>query len=107
MTQYYDLILCSTIMGMFDQIRITRTMPDGYQSNDWYQTKSMECLLVDYEVDNHGQLWELGVCTKPDPDGKQKLHYTGEIVFYDNATKSYCALFDNGILILLREVAEL
>ena len=60
-------------MGMFDQIRVTRAMPDGYQSSDWYQTKSMECLLVDYEIDDNDQLWELGVCTRPDPDGKQRI----------------------------------
>ena len=94
-------------MGMFDQIRVTRAMPDGYQSSDWYQTKSMECLLVDYEIDDNDQLWELGVCTRPDPDGKQKLHHTGEIVFYDDASKMYCAFSDDGVLILLKKIAEL
>jgi len=42
-------------MGLFDQFRIKKAMPDGYQSDDWYQTKSMECLMIDYEVDGAGQ----------------------------------------------------
>ena len=44
-------------MGMFDQLRLKQVMPDGYQSEDWYQTKSMECMMTDYEVDETGQLW--------------------------------------------------
>lgn len=88
-------------MGMFDQLRIKQVMPDGYQSNDWYQTKSMECLLVDYEVDESGQLWELGVSEIPDPDGKQPLSYTGDIHFYQDG-RDYDAIFDTGKLLVVR-----
>lgn len=88
-------------MGMFDQLRIKRVMPDGYRSDDWYQTKSMECLLVDYEVDEAGQLWELDVCELPNQKGKQALSYTGGIHFYQD-NRYYDALFDTGKLLLIR-----
>lgn len=98
-------------MGMYDHIRVIRTMPDGHQSDDWYQTKSMECLLVDYEIDDAGQLWELGVCELPSPNGKTVLTYTGEIDFYtllDEAPpaprvlKNYRATFNAGKLLAIR-----
>lgn len=86
---------------MFDRLRIKQAMPDGYQSDDWYRTKSMECLLVDYEVDEAGQLWELGVSELPNKEGKQALSYTGGIHFYRD-DRQYDALFDRGNLLLIR-----
>ena len=88
-------------MAMFDQIRIKKPLPDGSQSDEWFQTKSMERILVDYEVDEEGQLWELGVCEVPDPDGRQALSYTGGIHFY-NTEKRYDSLFDTGKLLVIR-----
>ena len=88
-------------MGMFDQFRLKQTMPDGYQSDDWYQTKSMECLMIDYEVDEAGQLWELGICGSHAPEGKKPLFYTGGIHFYRD-DRYYDALFDTGKLLLIR-----
>lgn len=107
MAQYDVLIFYrSTTMGMFDQIRVTRTMPDGYQSSGWYQTKSLECSLTDYEIDDDGQLWQIGLGGTASPDDRQRLHHTGEIVFYDGMSKRYCALFDHGLLILLKQLIE-
>jgi hypothetical protein len=88
-------------MGMFDQLYIKQTMPDGYQSDDWYQTKSMECLLVDYEVNEVGQLWELGVCGMESPDGKEALSYTGGIHFYQDG-HYYDSIFNLGKLLVVR-----
>jgi hypothetical protein len=88
-------------MGMFDQIRIKQPMPDGYQSDNWYQTKSMECLLVDYEVDENGQLWEVSVYGRRDPEGKQPISYTGGIHFYQDG-RYYDAIFDMGKLLVIR-----
>lgn len=87
-------------MGMFDQLRIKKVMTDGYQSDDWYQTKSMECLLTDYEVDENGQLWELSSYGNAYAD-QQALSYTGGIHFYQD-NRYYNALFDTGKLLLIR-----
>lgn len=56
-------------------------MPDGYQSDDWYQTKSMECLMIDYEVDEAGQLWELGVGGCHSPEGKNRFPIPAVFIF--------------------------
>lgn len=93
-------------MGMFDQLRIRRAMPDGFQSDDWYQSKSMECDLADFEIDGEDQLWEVGRCEIPYPEGKKQSHYSGEIVFYTvirqenkpNLWKQYRAILENGKL---------
>lgn len=88
-------------MGMFDQLRIKQVMPDGYQSDDWYQTKSMECLLIDYEVDEAGQLWDMSFCGRQDPEGRKPLSCTCGIHFYQD-DRYYDALFDTGKLLLIR-----
>jgi hypothetical protein len=56
---------------------------------------------VDYEIDESGQLWALGICEIPDPDGKQSLSYTGGIHFYQDG-KDYDAIFDTGKLLMVR-----
>lgn len=93
-------------MGMYDQLRITRVMPDGFQSDDWYQSKSMECDLTDYEIDDAHQLWEVGYCEMPDPAGRKLSNYSGEILFYTfieqhdgpNVWKEYRAVLQDGKL---------
>lgn len=86
---------------MFDQLRIKQPMPDGYQSDDWYQTKSMECELIDYEVDKDGQLWELDFQGKYTVRDKKALSYTGGIHFYQKG-RYYDAIFDIGKLVVIR-----
>lgn len=83
-------------MGMYDQLRTKRIMPDGFQMDDWYQTKSMECLLTDYEIGEDGLLYEIDD-SEPYPRGKIMLNYTGEIVFYASG-KDYRATFIDGKL---------
>lgn len=100
-------------MGMYDQLRITRTLPDGFQSDDWYQTKSLECALTDYEIDPEGLLWEVGCCEAPDPGGRVRSRYSGDIVFYTfieqaeapHVWKEYRAVLVDGTLTHL-EVAD-
>lgn len=87
-------------MGLFDQIRIKQVMPDGYQSDDWYQTKSMECSMTDYEVDENGQLWELSSYGNGYAENK-KLSCTVGIHLYDGK-RYYDALFDLGKLLVIR-----
>lgn len=57
--------------------------------------------MIDYEVDEAGQLWELGVGGCQSPEGKKPLSYTGGIHFYQD-NKYYDALFDTGKLLLIR-----
>ena len=91
---------------MYDQLRTTRIMPDGFQSEDWYQSKSLECSLIDYEIDEDGRLWAIGLGELPDPSGKKRSSYTGEIVFYTfiedreppHRWKQYRAVLENGNL---------
>jgi hypothetical protein len=84
-------------MSMYDELRTRQTMPDGFQTGDWYQTKSLENCLVLYEIGDDGQLYEIGMGEELDPEGPQPLDYTGEVIFY-NAGQDYRAIFLNGKL---------
>lgn len=87
-------------MGMFDQIRLKQVMPDGYQSEDWYQTKSMECMMTDYEVDETGQLWELNSYGNGYKESRP-ICYTGGMYIYKD-DREYDVLFDLGKLLVVR-----
>lgn len=42
-------------MGMYDDVDIKLRMPDGYES-DGYQSKDLDCMLDQYEVNGAGRL---------------------------------------------------
>jgi hypothetical protein len=85
-------------MGMYDQLRIKNPALETFEPDTWYQTKDIECCLVDYEVDADGQLWELGICEVPAPDGARKYNHTGAIRVGNSGIYSYSLIFDSGKL---------
>jgi len=97
-------------MGMFDEIRCEFPLPDKVMQDEWFQTKSFECLLDRYTITRDGRLilhqvryetipeeerpyygkpeWEtkpfirsLG-CMRSVPVGDVEVPYHGDITFY-------------------------
>ena len=92
-------------MGMYDNIRMRRPMPDGYQTNSPYQTKSLECELTEFEVDDDGQIyirWARG----KNIENPIAINFTGGIDFYDTHDTTYFAFFDSGKLVCLRTLPK-
>ncbi|EBL6729321.1 hypothetical protein K5A76_004099 [Salmonella enterica subsp. enterica serovar Bredeney] len=50
-------------MGMFDEVRFSYRMPDGYDGED-FQTKDQECDGSFYEIDDMGRLLKKGKPSK-------------------------------------------
>ena len=46
-------------MGMYDEVKLECELPDGYQSDDIYQTKALDCTLTEYKIDKSGKLWKI------------------------------------------------
>lgn len=67
-------------MGMFDEIRCKRVMPDGYQTDELYQSKDWNCMLEQFEITDDGLLIELQDSEK----GVQSVlcKFTGTLHFY-------------------------
>src|SRR5689334_23005074 len=75
-------------MGMFDDITVRYPLPGLPPDHDGeFQTKSLECVLAQYLIDEHGGLWHQGEAVK----------YDGEIEFHDGR-HSYAAWFRGGRL---------
>lgn len=49
-------------MGMFDEVRFTRAMPDGFTAKGTYQTKDLACELDVYEVGDDDRLKKVATC---------------------------------------------
>jgi hypothetical protein len=46
-------------MGMFDEIRIEHILPGNTEITDeWYQTKDLECVMTKYVISAKGELYE-------------------------------------------------
>jgi len=97
-------------MGMYDHIRFRLPLPNGYPNETQFQTKSLERLLVDYEVDHQGRLWQVGLAEKSNPDGSQRDYFTGTIIFYDypapQVSADFRARFDGGVLQSVEQISR-
>jgi len=88
-------------MGMFDYVRCDMDLPKKYRFKDFYQTKSMECLLDVFIIDPSGRLWiEEYDYNNSDTFPKQPSDYTGEMVFYNSL---YDGAYRNKELVAQRE----
>jgi hypothetical protein len=68
-------------MGMFDEVRCKYPMPVKQDFSDqWFQTKSLDCFLDKYEIREDGTLWECEY--NGGGDWVQVKCFTGEIRFY-------------------------
>jgi hypothetical protein len=75
-------------MGMFDDIEVLCPLPGIPDDHDrQFQTKSLECVLAQYVVDEHGGLWHHG----------EPVAHDGEIEFHDGRL-AYVAWFRAGRL---------
>jgi hypothetical protein len=62
-------------MGLYDRIRCEYPLPDGFARTNGWQTKDLECALLDYTITADGRL-------VLDPD--EEVPFTGTITFYSN-----------------------
>ena len=93
-------------MGMFDDIKCKRVMPDGFEG-EWFQSKDLSCDLNTFEITDDGHLVQTGEC--PIEGGKQDLptpkesDFHGWLNFYthDKSGKwrEYNAKFTDGRLV--------
>jgi hypothetical protein len=114
-------------MGMFDYLIVEIQLPDGgpsqlHNTDEPYQTKSLECLMYEYVISARGQLykkhWEyewvdspthlLGGYEQKIPDTYRREYLTdfhGDVIFYTSKPMSenrvwrdYTARFTEGKL---------
>lgn len=100
-------------MGMYDNLKCERIMPDGYDGRKTdFQTKSLDCLLDNYTITKDGRFLRKLFWFKGQPEPEEKLFpLTGEIVFYDYQRQKdewheYRAVFRRGKLKRLTSVPE-
>lgn len=92
-------------MGMFDYIFFSKNIfPFQGEEVIELQTKSLNNSLDTYYVNENGQLL-ISIFNELDFEVKKPYNYTGEISVYHNE-KLYKALFDDGKLLLLKEINE-
>ena len=108
-------------MGMFDNLSLDIPLPPGSPKSD-FQTKDMECLLLEYRLDDGGQLWRCQPEWDWDDDTGERIElekswkksfYTGKIYFYTSVRPhpegrlehwEYEAMFIKGELIALEQL---
>jgi len=66
-------------MGMFDDIRFAYPMPPGYEQyqNCLFQTKDLDCYLLEYNVDVNGHLFERHWELEPIPEEERESGFLG------------------------------
>ena len=92
-------------MGMFDDIRCKRTMPDGFEG-EWFQSKDLSCDLSTFEITDDGRFVRTEEFTfeegKTDIQTPKEIEFHGWLNFYtrDHARKwrEYNAKFTDGRL---------
>jgi hypothetical protein len=90
---------------MFDEIRFSQPMPDGYTTSEWFQTKDMGCDLSQYEVGTDGRLMRTrsGCWGEEELTAPEDEDFHGWLNFYthDKATgwHEYRAKFTDGRLV--------
>lgn len=97
-------------MGMYDHIRIRSPLLNREWQETQFQTKSLERLLVDYEVDAHGQLWQVGHAERRSPDGPQREQLSGVVIFYGGTAQGgmehFRARFVQGVLQKIEQISR-
>lgn len=94
-------------MGMYDTVYCRRRLPDGWTTDEDFQTKSLHKLLCVYEIGADGRLRELEIDDRgqPIPEKSQDTGFHGVIHFYTlvgDDRKEYEAKFSDGLLVELR-----
>jgi len=98
-------------MGMFDTIYCRRPLPNGRQTSESFQSKSLcNCLCV-FEITADGRLHELALDDQgqPVPEKSHDTGFHGLMRFYtrtDHELNEYEAKFTDGTLVDLRLAAE-
>jgi hypothetical protein len=87
-------------MGMFDDLRCERVMPDGFDGRKHgFQTKDFECSMVPYRISDEGRMlqpvWhgrDTGSLSTParEPDKWHDMHYHGFVHFYTYLSEREC-----------------
>ena len=96
-------------MGMFDDIKCKRVMPDGFDG-EWFQSKDLECLLNTYEITDDGRLIQIGDCVdgKVDFPTPREIDFQGWLRLYTldktGAWREYNVKFTDGRLCRIETV---
>lgn len=99
-------------MGMYDDIRFERMMPDGFDGRGKsFQTKDFGCDMAMYEVNAEGRLMqplnaddEIAGCFGGEVVRWRDTHFHGWLNFYtfvDDTWHGYTAKFTDGQLITI------
>ena len=94
-------------MGMFDDIRCRKPLPDGC-TEEWFQTKDLGCDLSKFEIDGDGRLMRFGEgfwgeepLTEP-----EDMEHHGYLNFYTSDSAGiwheYDAKFTDGKLVEIK-----
>lgn len=80
-------------MGLYDHIKCNYPLDKKHIQNEQFQTKSLNCLMEEYEITEGGWLfkkcemvegWDFNQLDEP-----EIMKVTGEIVFYTFRTRKY------------------
>ena len=98
-------------MGMFDTIYCRQTLPDGWRTDESFQSKSLHNALCVYEISADGRLREIALNEQgnPVPDRTTDTAFHGVMHFYtyvDTHLKAYEAKFTDGALVDLRDASD-
>ena len=91
-------------MGMFDDVKCKRTMPDGFEG-EWFQSKDLSCELNTFEITDDGRFVQTGDCQdgKADLPVPKEIDFHGWLNFYTNDKTrgwlEYNAKFTDGRLV--------
>ena len=88
-------------MGLFDTVRCDMPLPDGYDGDDGFQTKSLDCEMDTYRITAEGRLIREVWDSEPAYD----MYFHGIINFYcfeghdpkDWVWHEYNAKFTDGV----------
>lgn len=102
-------------MGMFDDVICEAKLPDGFVSDNGYQTKDFECVLATFKITAEGRLvrreyeWSesddapLGI--RREQRGWKDVNYHGFLNFYTSGLDGwheYDAKFTDGQLVEIK-----
>jgi len=98
-------------MGMYDTIYCRRPLPDGWTTDEDFQTKSLHNTLSVYEIGEDGRLREQAIGDNGEPlrEGSRDTGFHGVLRFHTivgNDLRQYEAKFTDGLLVALRTENE-
>lgn len=92
-------------MGMYDEVKFTTMMPDGYQNLLTYQTKDLGCLLKKYTIQSYN-LWDEELDQKVRIDGMLNIYTLIKRPAVGKNWKEYDLRFKNGLLVAIRPLGK-